>query len=816
MKYKLLPLCLITFLFGATIICIPLKAQETAETQADSAKQVVETINLSDISLQARDAIQQINSLAETLISDEDLEELKINNERINAEIDSVDKANKHITLDEKNIRGLNNRLTFWGYQKGILENEMTDLEDQIKKLENTNQKLDKKQNIWENTEALYKKKEEPQNIIKRIPEVLDAIDSVKSLVYVKRDYILALLDRSSSTSSRLNEIVNLINETIIEKESQILVADQPSVFSKSFYSFVTTDLKGALQFFYEMEVVDLIRYLNNNIRNIIFQILLLIILIFGFKALSKKITKQNGDQSSRYKNFLRRILMRPLSAAFVLGLLASTIIFDNRPLIFKDTIVILVTLPIILIVKSVITKPYYKYVYAFGLLILLRLSYFTFPANHIVYFAGIVTIAIIEIIVIALLYRKVNQHQFTREFVKKPVLAILVFHFGTAVIALVAVLSGITRLANLTVGIPIVNTFAFLLLIISALIIDGLVEVAIDSGTLKKINVIKKFGTVLKTKITALVNFAAIIALLYIILMSLNLDRPIIESVTAFFETERTFFSIDFTYGSIIAFFLVIWFSVFISRILVAILEEDVLDKFQLAKGVPRTISVVIRYSLITLGVVMAVRAAGMPMTNLTVIFGAFSIGIGFGLQNIFNNLVSGLILLFERPIQIGDTIEVGTLMGNVKSMGIRSSNVRTFDGAEIIVPNGNLISNEVVNWTLSDKRRRIEVLAGVAYGTDPHLVQKLLMDILTKHKDIIQDPSPNVFFQAMGESSLDFRLLFWTDKFDDWIRIRSEITFAVHDVFIKNDIEIPFPQRDLHIRTIEQGLKIQKDSTK
>jgi potassium efflux system protein len=224
--------------------------------------------------------------------------------------------------------------------------------------------------------------------------------------------------------------------------------------------------------------------------------------------------------------------------------------------------------------------------------------------------------------------------------------------------------------------------------------------------------------------------------------------------------------------------------------------------------KGVPYTIGLMAKYTLVTLGVVLAVTAAGLPTDSLTVIIGAFGVGIGFGLQNIFNNLVSGLILLFERPIQLGDTIEVGTLMGNVRSIGIRSSNVRTFDGAEIIVPNGNLISNNVINWTLSDERKRIELLIGVSYSSDPHKVKEILLNIIENHPDIESDPTPNVLFKELGDSSLNFRMLFWTREYDQWIRIKSDVLFQVFDDLKAAGIEIPFPQNDLHLRSIDEKI--------
>jgi small-conductance mechanosensitive channel len=242
-------------------------------------------------------------------------------------------------------------------------------------------------------------------------------------------------------------------------------------------------------------------------------------------------------------------------------------------------------------------------------------------------------------------------------------------------------------------------------------------------------------------------------------------------------------------------------------------VLRKDVLDKLALKKGIPRMITAITQFSLITIGFLMAVRSIGMPLDQLTIIFSAFSVGIGFGLQNIFNNLVSGVILLFEREVQIGDIIEVGNLMGKVQSMGIRSSHIRTFEGAEVIVPNGQLISKEVVDWTLSDKSRRIEIISGVAYGSDVHLVKKLLMEVINSHPDIKPEPEPLVLFNAMGESSLDFRLLFWTDQFDQWLRIRSEVIFAIHDTLYENNISIPFPQRDLHIKSADPQIFRQKE---
>lgn len=201
----------------------------------------------------------------------------------------------------------------------------------------------------------------------------------------------------------------------------------------------------------------------------------------------------------------------------------------------------------------------------------------------------------------------------------------------------------------------------------------------------------------------------------------------------------------------------------------------------------------------LLTLGV------AGIKLTGLTVIIGALSVGIGFGLQNVVNNFISGLILMFERPIKKGDWIVVGTTEGYVKKISIRSTIVQTFDRSDVIVPNSELIANQVTNMMFDDQRGRLRVSVGVAYGSDTELVHRLLLEVAHAHKEVITDgstPEPRVFFQAFGDSSLNFDLLVHLKDIDLKIRVRSEMHMAIDKTFRDHDIVIPFPQRDVHMK--------------
>lgn len=202
---------------------------------------------------------------------------------------------------------------------------------------------------------------------------------------------------------------------------------------------------------------------------------------------------------------------------------------------------------------------------------------------------------------------------------------------------------------------------------------------------------------------------------------------------------------------------------------------------------------------------ILIALAVAGVKLTGLTVIIGALSVGIGFGLQNIVNNFISGLILIFERPIKKGDWILVGTTEGYVKRISIRSTIVQTFDRSDVIVPNSELISNQVTNMMFEDQRGRVRISIGVAYGSDTELVQRLLLEIAHTHEQVITDgsaPDPRAYFQAFGDSSLNFDLLCHLKDVDQKIRVRSELHMAIDKAFREHKIEIPFPQRDITIK--------------
>jgi potassium efflux system protein len=205
----------------------------------------------------------------------------------------------------------------------------------------------------------------------------------------------------------------------------------------------------------------------------------------------------------------------------------------------------------------------------------------------------------------------------------------------------------------------------------------------------------------------------------------------------------------------------------------------------------------------VLLLGFFFTLAAAGIQLDRLTVLAGALGVGIGFGLQNVVQNFVAGILLLFGGPIKIGDKIQIGELTGEVRAIGFRASTVRTYQGAEVIVPNSKLVADQVVNWTLSDQKRRIEIDIGVEYGTDPERVLDLLKQVGRQHPKVLNEPAPAALFVRHGDNSLDFQLLVWS-TFDDAGGVKSELTTAINRQLVHEKIGMPFPQRDLNLKSV------------
>jgi small-conductance mechanosensitive channel len=235
-------------------------------------------------------------------------------------------------------------------------------------------------------------------------------------------------------------------------------------------------------------------------------------------------------------------------------------------------------------------------------------------------------------------------------------------------------------------------------------------------------------------------------------------------------------------------------------------------LAKSKIDLGVRVAAGSIFRYIILFIGFIIVLQTVGIDLSTITILAGALGIGIGFGLQNITNNLVSGIIILFERPIKVGDRIEVGDVSGDVVRISIRATTIITNDNISIIVPNSDFISSKVINWSHIDRNIRLNFPVGVSYKEDPQRIRKLLLEVARDNKGVLKEPKPDVLFSEFGDSALVFNLRIWTQEFINRPGVlKSQLYYAIFEKFAQNGVQIPFPQRDIHLKSSETPIVIQ-----
>jgi small-conductance mechanosensitive channel len=305
----------------------------------------------------------------------------------------------------------------------------------------------------------------------------------------------------------------------------------------------------------------------------------------------------------------------------------------------------------------------------------------------------------------------------------------------------------------------------------------------------------------------------ATFVGLFMLISRNFYFYQTLFEPLREVLTDTRTIGAFTFTYESIFIFFGILVLSGIISQVVSFLASDPAPGAGKSKSGGLGSWMLLIRITIITIGVLLAFMFAGIPMDKFAIILGALSVGIGFGLQTLINNLVSGVIIAFEKPINVGDIVEITGQVGKMKSIGIRSSVVTTWDGADVIIPNGDLLNQHLINWTMGSTRRRYVLDLGVAYGTDLQKTIQLLLDLMHKDHRILKHPEPIVLVNEFAHSSVDMSLKFWVGHFSIGFDVKSDLILAIDVLFREHGIEIPFPQQEVHIKSSSNRAEIKVD---
>jgi len=494
-------------------------------------------------------------------------------------------------------------------------------------------------------------------------------------------------------------------------------------------------------------------------------------------------------------------VLERPISAALLIALMLNPTMYPRSSVMIGEISALVLIVPLLRLLPALVYQPMRMPLYGLTLLYALsRLHTLVLPRSTLdrLLLLGVTVLALVGLIRILRPHstRSLSPSRWWRFSVTAARIATLAL--ATAAVANII---GAVFFAELLTEAALASALIAAALLAGVMVLEGLVAILLRTPRGRTLHSVRTSGALIEQRISKALHFFALLGWMLATASLLNVLVPIVQIVERALAARWSLGTVNLSVGDVLVFFAGVYLAMLVSRFVTFVLREDVLPRLPLARGVPHAVTMLVNYSIVAVGFLLAVAAAGFDLTRLTIIAGALSVGVGFGLQNVVNNFVSGLILAFERPVQIGDVIEVGKNSGEVRRIGLRSSTIRTGQGAEVIVPNAQLITSEVVNWTFTDRERRLELKVGVAYGNDPAGVIDLLQKTLQAHEKVRSQPTPIITFDGFGESTLDFTMRYW-GQLDDMLRISSDVAIAVYRALTDAGIEIPVPQRDLRIR--------------
>ena len=699
-------------------------------------------------------------------------------------------------------IFALREQERYWSREARSSAGFQAQLTSRINALEEQVRELDGLQAVWEATGAQVKTLSELEPLAERIDA---AIAATKSHAQSQLDELLGLQTRVAEQESLSSEMLDEVEGALAKFRRQMFERSSLPLWAAPWHHRPETPHEGRTA--RAQTLAHLKEFLTReSLRLAGLALLFLVLLVIAGSWRHKAppwIEEQQISQAPA------RILHRPVSWAFVLTLAPAVPALAQSPVLINMLVILLLLIAAIRLVPLLVGPNFQPFLYtllAFVLLPALRLMGTTPFVERTLYALS----NLIGLAVFGWLTRRarVRGPGFQQRGGRRVRLAIRV---GLVLLAVCFLLNciGYFAPARTLQDVLLVATYFAIVLYCAVRVAAIFLSLLLEAGHTRSIATIRVREKDILKWATPILAIAACIFWLDITLDLLTLRVQAQDWVTQLLNSSITLGKGTLSLRDALTFIVVLIGGLALSRVVRFFLLEDLLSRIDMQRGLPEVISTTIYYLLVVGVFALALASAGVDFSRFNVLTGAFGLGIGFGLQTVVNNFVSGVILKYERRINVGDAVELaGGVAGKVQKVGVRASLIATYDGAEVIVPNSALVTSQVTNWTLSSRTRRSGLQIGVAYGTPPQRVIELLVAAATSHPEVLGQPAPSAFFQGFGDSALNFQLLFWT-TIDVAGRVKSEVGVAVSEALEQAGIEVPFPQRDLRVRSLEPAVR-------
>ncbi len=652
---------------------------------------------------------------------------------------------------------------------------------------------------LWNQTYTNAVNEKAPDVILENISSVAASVDTLNEELKNNYDKALTNLQKVITLISTLKEMNTMLKKNEVLARNQVFYQDKAPFFELyannkfSFSAYLNSIKRTIVEKYYE----GIGYFKAHSDRFWIFDSVILLVIVFVayFNYLYRKKKLFVKEESSYKKAFF--FLGRPFSIFSLLFILSIIAIFPDRPDSIREILSIITLIPIIRILQTVTKKEYLKYLYLFFSLYAL----FLLDKNAIGYelegrvFMLLINAALLFYLV-SLIAKKVL-YTIDYNFVTRMGNYILVLYSLLLLVALIANIYGSVLLSSRILDGVFETLYASVAFYTLYIILTGYVVIILRRRISTASNMLDKYSKNIENITRLLIKIWMLSWWFLIVVKMLGIEPYLItlkNDILAFsWQVSQTTISVQ----SIVDFIMIVlgtWILAFLIR---TVLEVEVFARFTFPRGIPTAITTVLNYAIIITGVIIAFSSLGVSAQQFALIFGALGVGIGFGLRNIIANFVSGIIMVFERPVQIGDVIEVDKTMGRVQSIGSRASTLKTFDGSEVIIPNADFIAKEIINWTLSDKHRRKIVEFKVESNSDIELVLKIMNDVALSHPDVLKDPAPLATLQGFGEYYLEFKLYFWLSE--NLIVAPSDVSIGIYKALKEAGVKMPVQKTQL-----------------
>jgi small-conductance mechanosensitive channel len=797
--------CLPVLLWFCLLVFFPgfLLAQDEATAIKDSLKVESQSLNILDIPEEAERLSQWIFKLQDILQKSSEIATIDSALVSLSEEIQKRNDTTP-LNLEELTQRDLKVKMVEWTNFKSILTSFRSTIKDRSEEVSKITNDLYAETNLWENTKKNIESREADTEVFNGTDGILNTLEETMSKAHSRLDSIFATQRKVTSLVLIVDDQLSRIERGQKVKQKDYFVIDSPPIWDLDKSLGVVLDslpeeelsTSELISIGLKENRIQLKEFIQLNTKTFIVQLGFLLLLCVFLILVNNRWKKEINELSSLIEIRARTTLKNPILVTLSTGLLISVYFYDEMVPSFTEINVFLILLGTALLLPKLTTRSFRPFLLLlFADYLLFTFEAFLGPKAEFVRWLQLFD----SLILFYALWigRKVilSEPEVFGKMAKifKPLSRVYMIILILGVLGNAIGMVGLSAFLNRAV---FVSSALGMVVFLSVLIITSLLVLVFNLRKSWSMHTLDSMMKATNQRIKPLLQWIGLISWVFFTLEGFGLMGTLTSWWEEILMIKWEVGEMTISLGGIMAFAGIVIVTLIIAKIAAAIFQDEWMVNV-LPRGMGPAISLVLRIVVVTLGFYAGLSAAGVDLSKLGFVVGALGVGIGFGLQNVVLNFVSCLILAFERPINLGDTIEVDMEKGVVTNIGVRSSNIRTYSGSEVIIPNGDLISKKVVNWTLSNRERRSKIQMKTAPNADPEKVIELFNSIALEHPATRQNPAPKTYFYGYGpDGNLNFALMYWT-SFSDTLKTDSQISLNIFAALKREKIQAPAPVR-------------------